>query len=155
MLLDAPAIEFSPWRAWRDRPEMRSDDPHLGVYAWAHFHEPPASGARPFPDLPDGLIYVGETKNLNNRPLGAGHHRLQHYRATFPRDVDLELLYVSVFRAHCYDPADSKCRELRAFTRYVEDLVYWEYTRKFGIRPALDYKRRVDRGMVKECCAVK
>ena len=80
---------------------------------------------------------------MNARPLGVEgqrHHRLTHYRRTYPADKELGCLYVSVFHVRPFRRRDSVCHAYRAFTRYVEDLVYWEYTRRFGQRPALDYK---------------
>lgn len=80
--------------------------------------------------------------SLNRRPLsGNTHHRLVHYRARFKDDPNLEKLYVSVFHIETFKPGGGRSRLLRAFTRYVEDLIYWEYARRFGQRAALDYKK--------------
>lgn len=35
-----------------------------------------------------------------------------------------------------YDP---RSRIVRTFTRYVEDLIYWQYVQRYGKRSALDY----------------
>jgi hypothetical protein len=145
MKIDAPFIQFSQWVPWNSgRKGLQSQDgsPSLGVYVWGHFLKPPSPASRPWPDIPKELIYAGETNNLNRRPLSGGsHHRLAHYRARFAGDPGLEKLYVSVFHIEAYKPGGGRSRLLRAFTRYVEDLVYWEYARRFGERAALDYKK--------------
>jgi hypothetical protein len=112
------------------------------VYVWGRFSRPPTATARPYPEIPRELIYAGETNNLNRRPLsGNTHHRLEHYRARFKDDPDLAKLYVSVFHIEEFERSGARGRLLRAFTRYVEDLIYWEYVRRFGKRAALDYKK--------------
>jgi hypothetical protein len=104
---------------------------------WGHFHTRPVEVV--YPQLPAELIYAGETKNLNSRLLGPRrHHRLIHYRATFPSDTELKRLYLSVFRVDTYRRGE-RSRALRAFTRYVEDRIYWEYVQAFGQRTALNY----------------
>ena len=47
---------------------------------------------------------------------------------------------------------DALCRALRAYTRYVEDLIYWKYVEAFGKRAALDYKKKPNRSTVAKCC---
>ena len=80
------------------------------------------------------------------------HHALAHYRHTFPCDSHLNYLYVSVFPVERYCLGDERCRALRAFTRYVEALVYWEYARHFAKRPLLNlHKTKV----VAACCSGK
>ena len=117
----------------------------MGVYMWARFANPPGPKSCPFPDLPKELIYVGEANDLNTRPLGrARHHRLAHYIDRFPEDSGFALLYVSVCRIAPFRPSDKKCHALRAFTRYLEARVGWEYARRYGKRPFLDYKKGKD-----------
>jgi hypothetical protein len=144
-MIDVTPIQFTEWVAWSDRRRLVTPEPHLGVYVWGHFHGHPGPEIRPYPDLPSQLVYVGETKNLNIRPLGPishNHMGLERYAETYPKDADLRHLYVSVFRVECFKDGDPRCRLLRAFTRYVEDRIYWEYTRAFGKRAALDYARK-------------
>jgi len=123
---------------------MTADNqPSMGVYLWSHYPKGQVPTGRPYPELPTELIYVGEANDVNVRPLGAEgkrHHRLTHYRTTFPGDKELECLYVSIFHVTRFRPRDRVCHAFRAFTRHVEALVYWEYTRRFDQRPALDYK---------------
>jgi hypothetical protein len=154
-MIEEMPILFTEWVHWRERARLVTPDPHIGVYAWAHFHEQPGTDARPYPDLPSQLIYVGETKNLNYRPLGPGSHvGLERYAETYPSDHRLNQLYVSVFRVKCVTEGDELCRVLRAFTRYVEDLMYWKYVQAFEKRPALDYARKPGYTLlVPECCS--
>lgn len=37
-----------------------------------------------------------------------------------------------MFRIEPYVKGDQRCRARRAYTRYVEDRLYWEYVLKFG-----------------------
>ena len=118
----------------------------MGVYLWAHFTHGHRPAGPPYPDLPKRLIYVGETNDLNMRllgPAGRQHHRLRHYVTRF-RDEAFDCLYISVFHIEPFRQRDKRCNALRAYTRYVEDLVLWKYTEQFEERPALDYKTGKD-----------
>jgi hypothetical protein len=151
--IESPPIRFCEWLPWRDRSAHRQKDgPWLGVYLWAHFHEQPPRG-KAYPDLPQQLIYVGETKVLDTRPLvGKQHHRLRHYIETFPADADFGLLYFSLCRIRSFPDgyrsphAVSIYDALRVYTQYVEAQIYWEYTQRWGHPPALHYKRSNKRG---------
>ena len=80
-LMVEPDIRFSQWALWRERESLKSPDgqPSMGAYLWGHFPSGPPA-ASPYPELPKELIYVGETNDLNTRPLGGTrHHRLKHY----------------------------------------------------------------------------
>jgi hypothetical protein len=147
-LVEVPPVRFSPWTRWARRRELKSKDgqPSLGVYVWARFEQPPSSDARPYPDLPAEVIYVGQTNDLNVRPLGAHrHHRLASYRETYRKDPTCERLYVSVHHVEPFVRADARSHALWAYTRYLEALIGWEYVQKYGRRPALDYKRGKDK----------
>jgi hypothetical protein len=114
----------------------------MGLYLWARFPKnmKPKPTDRPYPNLPKQLLYVGETKNLNARPLTGGHHRLAHHRDTFGDD-GLGRLYVSVARIYPHAAGDAACTAMRVFNQYLEGRIYWDYTRKYGRRPALHYKK--------------
>lgn len=152
MPIDSPRITFSNWVPWHERSSCRQHDgPWLGVYLWAHFHKQPS--VKPYPKLPEQLIYVGETKVLDRRPLsGNGHHRLLHYRETFPSDRKLNRLYVSLCRVRGFPDgyrlpsAKTLYDILRVYTQYVEAKIYWEYTQRWEHPPALHYKRSKKRG---------
>jgi hypothetical protein len=115
----------------------------MGIYVWAHFTKRPPPESRPFPNLPRQLIYVGEANDLTVRPLSGPHHRLKHYVHQFG-DRHYTRLYVSVCEAGSFRRSDPKSHALRAFTKYVEALIGWKYTQKFGRRPHLDYKEGKD-----------
>ena len=137
-MLSEPKIAFSHWVAWKDRADLRTPKPMMGVYMWAHFHEPPDRTVHPYPTLPEELVYVGETNDLNARPLrGNRHQRLEHYRDTFPADAKLDHLYVAVFRVREYQPDSPHRRTTRAFTQFAEGKLYWGYTRCYERRAAL------------------
>jgi hypothetical protein len=145
-----PAIQdlkFCDWVQWHQRPDLlQHDGPWLGVYLWARFYGPP----KPFneyPDLPKEIIYIGEAKNIDSRPLSGNHHRLAHYRDTFPDDPKLAKLYISVCRVRRFaDGFDSKkargmYARLRIYTEWIEASLYWEYTKVWNRPPALHYKK--------------
>lgn len=143
-----PEVTFSAWTSWSHRPRLkRGDGPWLGLYLWGRFDREPGEAERPYPVLPREVIYVGETKHLDLRPLTGEHHRLAHYRDTFPDDSDLERLCVSVGRVERFpdgyggDEARAKYRSLRVYTQYIEAKIYWEYTKRWNRPPALHYKK--------------
>lgn len=149
--ITAPVVDFSEWVPWGDRARLRrKDGPWLGVYLWAHFRRPPRAAELPYPDLPHQLVYVGESKDLDQRPLAGRHHRLRHYVEMFPRDPNHRQLYVSVFRVQPFragyesKKARASYARLRVYTRYVEARLYWEYTQRWARPPALHYKKDRD-----------
>jgi hypothetical protein len=145
--MQQPDPKFSPWVQWDKRGSLKTAESIAvtGVYMWARFEHAPDPAIRPYPELPVELIYVGETNDLNARPLGnAIHHRLEHYDDRFPDDPDHNHLYVSVCPVAPFVPRDKQCHTFRAFTRFLEAQVYWEYARRFDSRPGLDYKRGKD-----------
>jgi hypothetical protein len=140
--------QFCEWVPWIRRTDLlRRDGPWLGVYLWGHFRRPPSRSVKPYPDLPRQVIYVGEAKDIDRRPLTGMHHRLAHYRDTFPDDPNLDKLYVSVCfvqhfrRGYSSKKARSLYTRLRVYTQWREATLYWEYTKKWGRPPALHYKK--------------
>ncbi|MGH7795649.1 MAG: hypothetical protein ACREQ2_12260, partial [Candidatus Binatia bacterium] len=107
-----------------------------------NFGRAPLQSSKPYPTLPEEVIYVGETKRLDLRPLAGLHHRLEHYRETFPNDPGLKHLYVSVCRVCCFpggfneENAKKQYAILRVYTQYVEAKIYWEYTQRWEHPPA-------------------
>jgi hypothetical protein len=142
--LREPSVVFSEWKPWHERSQLRlTHEPTMGVCLWAHFQGSSPS-ANPYPELPEELVYVGETNDVNVRPLGQRvHHRLANYRELC-RDPSLANLYVAVCRVAVFRQRDQECHAWRAFTRHLEAKIAWEYTKKFGKRPLLDYKRGKD-----------
>ena len=112
----------------------------MGVYLWARFEASPAPTVRPWPDLPETLVYVGEANNLNERPLGSDHHATEKYHATFPDDPGLTKLHVAVFR---YVPFTGglETPKHRVYTQFLEAQISWEYVLRYGRPVALYYKK--------------
>jgi hypothetical protein len=143
--LAEPNVEFSRWVAWRDRASLQLGTPCLGVYLWGRFEEPSDAHIDAYPVLPRQLVYVGESNDIEARPLGGrAHEHIAKYVVAFPDDAGLERLYVSICRVARFKPRDPHCHSLRAFTRFLEARIGWEYTRQFGRRPRLDYKTGKD-----------
>jgi hypothetical protein len=143
--LTEPPVTFSPWTPWQQRARLRTPDSTMGVYLWGRFSTPLDTSSLPYPDLGGDVIYVGETNDLNVRPLGpTRHHRVTNYLELFPDDPTLAQLYVAVCTIAPFQPQDAACHAWRAFTRHLEARIGWEYTKRFGRRPLLDYKRGKD-----------
>jgi hypothetical protein len=141
-MLSPPAIAFSNWVPWTDRGSLKQSGASMGVYLWAHFHDTDQTRRAAYPDLPRHLVYVGEANDINDRPLGTAgrrHHRLAHYRRMYRADPELKRLYISVFHIQPFE-RDPHCHAMRAYTRFIESRVQWEYTQRYGERPALDFK---------------
>ena len=134
-MIPEPEIVFSPWTPWQKRKELRTKVHYGGVYIWARrlSREPELLM---WPRLDERIIYIGETKSLNDRPLSR-HNRIARYRQLFG-DPGLLNLYVSICRA--FRTGSREERELRAFTQYLEDKLDWEFTREYGRRPAMHFK---------------
>jgi hypothetical protein len=67
---DIKKLKFCRWMPWAGRSSLLQDDgPWLGVYLWARFHRAPSPLANPYPKLPRQVIYIGEAKNIDRRPL--------------------------------------------------------------------------------------
>ena len=143
-----PRLRFSRWVSWKDRSNLRrTDGPWLGIYFWGRFDFPPGPRVRPYPALPRVLIYVGDTKHLDTRPLTGRHHRLSHYRDTYPDDPALNHLYLSICRIRRFPRGYQAGRSkpaydrLRNYTLFLEAAFYWLYTKKWGEPPRLRYKK--------------
>ena len=145
---DIAKLQFCKWVPWAHRASLLQDNgPWLGVYLWARFLRAPSSSAKPYPKLPRQVIYIGEAKNIDRRPLAGGHHRLVHYRDAFPDDPNFHKLYLSVCRVQRFrngfnsKKARALYARLRVYTQWVEASLYWNYTRTWGRPPALHYKK--------------
>lgn len=146
-VIQSPEVKFSEWVPWSERSRLRQPDgPWLGLYLWARFDLGPPASTAPYPSLPEQVIYVGETKHLDLRPLTGEHHRLAHYRDTFRDDPALKYLVsvcrVKKFEGGYHTPAAIEVYPtLRVYTQYVEAKLYWEYTQRWCRPPALHYKK--------------
>jgi len=134
-MIREPEVVFSPWTAWAKRKVLKTDVGYGGVYIWAK-RLPRAPDLLVWPELDERIVYIGETKNLNDRPL-SWHNRIVRYRKLFG-DPDLSNLYVCTCKA--FKTGSGEEKELRAFTQYLENKLDWEFTRKYGRRPAMHFK---------------
>ena len=134
-MIQEPETVFSPWTPWTKRTVLRTDVDYGGVYIWAR-RLPGELDLLSWPELDERIIYIGETKNLNDRPLSR-HNRIARYRKLFG-DLGLSNLYVCTCRA--FKTGGEEEKELRAFTQYLEDKIDWEFTRRYGRRPAMHFK---------------
>jgi hypothetical protein len=125
-------ITFGTWTRWKDRPSLRLTSPKAGVYLFGFFRSPPPNP--PTPDsLPFELIYVGDAKNLNNRPLSEPHHKIvKRLPALFP-EMAFEQLYVSI--CPLYDAPSDLGHDIAASMKYAIDR-----TRSFYIESWLALK---------------
>ena len=100
---------FSEWRPWKDRFDLRrlETDLKAGLYMLAHFATAPATGSTPsLKDVPMEVLYIGMSRNLNNRPLGDHPSGKQRYLDQHPEDRKMVNLFVSicsVYRMDCHD----------------------------------------------------
>jgi len=68
---DIKKLKFCRWMPWAGRPVCCRTTVRVGVYLWV-FHRAPSSSANPYPKLPRQVIYIGEAKNIDRRPLTGG-----------------------------------------------------------------------------------
>ena len=133
-MLTEPAVVCSPWTLWCDWSKLRRES-WGGVYLFGCFGHPPAHPPDPA-QLPREVAYIGETKDLNGRPLTA-HNRVGRYREVL-QDRRGERLFVPV--APLYRTGCSEYLNIRAFAVFIEAKLDWQYTQTYGIRPALHFK---------------
>ena len=76
MKLDESDFPFEPWLKWEDRGRQPLDPSKGGLYLWGHFRNGPPSDPPLAEGLPVEVIYVGNAKDLRQRPL-TGHHKVQ------------------------------------------------------------------------------
>ena len=135
-------VAFTPWRPWRTRSKPIISPSCGGVYLVAHCHsgKPPEI---PTPDnLPVEVVYIGEAKDLNSRPLTGPHSKIQaRYPQLFgPKRDSLFVTYAPLYETGCKD-YDVR----RVFSSYVEAMLVWRYTERHGHPPALHYKEREEK----------
>jgi hypothetical protein len=134
--LTVPETSFSAWKQWDSRNSLKLATAYGGVYIFGRFTSAPSRRAKTEPALPKNVVYVGETHSLNYRPLTA-HDKLRRYVQMFG-DALFEDLYVSVFRI--FRRKHSHRLLYRRYTEYLERKLIWEYTKHYGIQPALHFK---------------
>ena len=86
--------------------------------------------------LPKQVIYIGEAKDLNKRPLTGRHHRVERYRTLFGDKTNLLFVaFASLYVKGCDD-----YHIQRVASSYIEAMLVWNYTKRHGHPPVLHYK---------------
>jgi hypothetical protein len=89
--------------------------------------------------LPRQVIYVGEAKDLNERPL-TSHPYAQRYAELFG-DPRLLRLYVAVAPLYRTDEEHDAYRVERLFAAYWEAKLVWRYAEKHHHPPVLHFEK--------------
>jgi hypothetical protein len=134
-------LSFEAWTSWARCGEMRTLEPFGGVYLFAYFNSPPPPQTAPDPQLlPFEVIYVGDAKDLNNRPLAdPGHKVVQRLRSVFAV-ADLDCLYVTVGRLYTIDRVPRQYAYQRTCSFFLEAKLAWEYAQLHGNPPIFQVK---------------
>lgn len=143
---DLDELKFSPWEAWATRSSLRLTPPRAGVYLFGFFRSPPVDPPTPG-NLPLEVIYVGDAKNLNVRPLSEPRHKvILRVREMFPA-AGLTQLYVSVcalYDAPSTDMPDGVSAQQYAVDRthscYIESWLALKYAERHQHPPILQVK---------------
>jgi hypothetical protein len=108
------------------------------VYLFAHCpsgHPPKIPRAD---RLPEEVVYVGDAKNLNARPLSGEHHRIKRYKKLFGKNTEsLFITFAKLYETGCDDYAVQ-----RIYSFHAEALLAWNYTKRHGHPPAMQYKEK-------------
>jgi hypothetical protein len=126
-----PTLTFGPWCAWNARQRLKfpEDAKKAGIYMFAYFPTAPEADTGPsVEDLPAEIVYVGMSKNLNNRPLLGHHTAITRYRRQHREDPQMANLYVSVCPVYQIGTPDKHL--WYALLQYLEMKVQWKYTQQ-------------------------
>ena len=129
-------IFFEKWRNWERRRDPPVDPTCGGVYLLAYCSTGKPPEVSSIDSLPVEVIYVGDAKDLNKRPLTGRHHRIERYRELF--GSNMERLFVAC--APLYETLCDDSHLKRAFSFYAEAMLVWKYTKLHGHPPAMHYK---------------
>jgi hypothetical protein len=128
-------VVFGPWRRWAQRNTPSVVPACGGVYLLGYKWDAPPPHVTSTEDLPLEVVYVGDAKNLTNRPLTGRHHRVERYKQLFG---STDSLWVTV--APLYEVGYGDIHVNRAFSFYIEALLVWKYTDKHSHPPAMAIK---------------
>ena len=134
-------IKLSPWKPWNQRDSIRNSDEYPGVYLLARFPDGPP---RKVNMLSEDIVYVGETVDQTlcarwyqfNRSAFQnkfGHSGGKTYRSIIGGSS--RSLFVSAFPV-TYDSEIFN----KAFIRYVERLLLYNFARQHGDFPKCNRK---------------
>jgi hypothetical protein len=143
---DPLKLTFTPWTRWRDRLSLVTHPSQGGVYVFGLFRSPPP-GPPSADNLPLEVIYVGDARNLNHRPLTERHHKIvKRLPALFPGPA-LDSLFVSVCPLYVTPTDfrdDLKAAQQYAVDRtrsfYIESWLAWKYADRYEHPPIMQVK---------------
>jgi hypothetical protein len=147
---DVRALEtaFRPWMLWSDRSKLLGglDRSCGGVYLWAYSPDglPPVVRLEV---MPKEIIYIGDAKDLDKRPLRGGHHRLDRYEE-LSGDKHRNFLYVSV--APLFDTGCDDYEIWRVRSLYLEARLYLMYAEQHNEPPLFRFKKNRPEALLAE-----
>ena len=128
-------VRFGEWVTWNDRSPLPARQGGLYLFGCFRSGRP---GSAPNPSRPSPeVIYVGEAKNLNERPLKQ-HPYVQRYADLFG-DRSLDRLYVAVAPLYRTDVDHVVYRVARLHAAYWEAKLIWRYGEEHGHPPVLHF----------------
>jgi hypothetical protein len=135
------SLKFGRWISWQERRKHAREHASLrgrgGLYLLGCFPDRRAEVEPTAGNLPSGVIYIGDAKDLNRRPLTGGHSELDAYRR-LTGDNELRCLFVSI--ADFYPTNCDDYEHWRICSAYFESKLIWDYTRKHRRPPLLRFK---------------
>jgi hypothetical protein len=134
---------FGAWTPWLQRTTLRAQVSGAGVYLLGYFEGADPSATSPNPnDLPFEVVYVGETRDLNARPLTGFYARVQERFVDLFGAAATQHLWVAVCPLYSVaeDHQDYAYQRTRSF--YEEALLAWQYAQKHKHPPILQVKDR-------------
>jgi hypothetical protein len=134
---DEKALRFQPWRNWNARSTPPFTGRFGGLYLLACYSSSPPQRPPTVTNVPREVIYVGDAKNLAERPLSRAHNGVERY-IELTGDRGLRCLYVAV--APLYTTGCPDYELWRIFALYLESMLIWRYTKRHGRPPLMRYK---------------
>ena len=141
--IEYPDITFSHWVPWHNRNTLverseafEKEASYPCLYILGHFGDVVPIPSTPACHADRQVVYVGMSRNVRDRPIGA-HTKQHQYKLRFD-DPDLRNLYVAVFDI----PRWGFGGELRpaqvAWLEYMERRLIWEYADAWEKKPDLN-----------------
>jgi hypothetical protein len=138
-----PDIRFSHWVPWHsrntlvERPDaFEKEASYPCLYILGRFGDVVPSPLKPACHTDRQVVYVGMSRNVRDRPIGA-HTKQHQYKLRF-HDPDLTNLYVAVFDIPRWGFGGELCPAQVAWLEYMERRLIWEYTDATGLKPDLN-----------------
>ena len=133
---------FGSWTSWKER--RPTPTPLGGVYLLGYFTSPPPLTPLDPERLPYRVIYVGDAKNLNSRPLTGSHHQAgPGLDEVFGEGADV-FLYVAIGPLYVIDIDAKRYAYQRTRSFYIEMKLAWDYARIHGHPPILQVRDTIE-----------